>query len=96
MNHKSQKIVLKGYINIPDDDLDAVKDALPLHIRLTQQEEGCLVFKVEEDRLNPNIFNVYEEFSNKKSFQAHQERVRESEWRSVTKNITRHYQILEE
>jgi quinol monooxygenase YgiN len=90
------KIILTGYIDVPDRELAAVKAALPLHIELTQQEAGCLVFKVEEDTINRNIFNVYEEFVDKASFAAHQDRVQSTEWGKVTKNIARHYKIIEE
>jgi autoinducer 2-degrading protein len=56
------KIILKGYMLIPDTDLDAVKKELPNHIQLTRQEEGCLVFNVFLDAKNPDRFNVYEDF----------------------------------
>jgi quinol monooxygenase YgiN len=87
------KIVLKGYIEVPESDLDSVMEALPLHIELTQQEEGCLVFKVEQDKTNRNIFTVYEEFLDRKSFEAHQKRAKSSNWGKVSKNVSRHYQV---
>lgn len=90
------KIILKGYIDVPDSKLNAVKEALPLHIELTRQEEGCLEFQVEQDKINRNIFNVYEEFANKKSFEEHQNRVQSSGWGKLTENIERYYQIIEE
>jgi len=90
------KIILKGFITVPNSEIITVKEALPLHIKLTQQEKGCLVFKVMEDKLNKNIFNVYEEFTSKQSFEAHQNRVQGSEWGRLTKYCDRHYQIIEE
>lgn len=40
------KIILKGYIIVPNEDLEAVKTALLTHIKLTKNESGNLVFKV--------------------------------------------------
>ena len=90
------KIILDGYIEVTDSDLEIVKDALPLHIELTQYEEGCLVFQVEQDKENCNVFTVYEEFSSRESFEAHQNRVKSSNWGRVTNNVSRHYQVTEE
>jgi len=90
------KIILKGYIEVPDSDLDTIKEALSLHTELTQQEEGCLVFQVEQDKANRNVFSVYEEFIDRESFEAHQNRIKSSNWGKVSKNVLRHYQVIEE
>ena len=87
------KVILKGYILVPDIDLIAVREELPNHIRLTLQEKGCLVFQVLQDENNASCFNVYEEFSDSHSFEAHQERVKNSRWGEVTSNAERCYQI---
>jgi autoinducer 2-degrading protein len=87
------KVILKGYMLVPDIDLPAVRKELPNHIRLTLQEEGCLVFNVFPDEKNTSCFSVYEEFSDGQSFEAHQQRVRDSRWGQVTSNAERHYQI---
>ena len=87
------KVILKGYILVPDKDLPAVREELPNHIRLTSQEEGCLVFEVLPDEQNASRFNVYEEFCDSHSFEEHQERVRSSRWGEVTSNVERRYQI---
>jgi len=90
------KIILKGYIEVTDSDLDIVKEALPLHTILSKQEEGCLAFQVEQDKTNRNIFTVYEEFTNRECFEAHQNRIMSSNWGKVSKNVSRHYQVIEE
>jgi len=74
-------------------DLEAVLAALGLHIRLTREEEGCLVFDVTQDSENPNRFDVYEEFVDEQAFTLHQQRVRESSWGAITSNVERHYQV---
>ena len=78
---------------MPDKDLLAVREELPNHIRLTLQEEGCLLFEVFQDEHNPSCFNVHEEFSDSHSFEAHQERVRNSRWGELTSDLERRYQI---
>ena len=87
------KVTLQGYIVVHDDDLSAVLAELPHHIELTLQEEGCLVFRVNQDPDSKNRFNVYEEFTNRVEFEAHQERVKNSRWGQIAINIERHYQI---
>lgn len=89
------KIILQGFIVVPDADLDAVKSALPQHCELTRQEPGCLAFEVTANNTNPNRFEVYEVFESKADFEAHQLRVKQSYWGQVTTEVRRHYQIEE-
>lgn len=90
------KIILKGHIVVPEQDLASVRDELPNHIELTRRESGCLVFEVNQDLSNERIFRVYEEFVDQASFDSHQDRVKASRWGSVTVNVERHYGISEE
>ena len=86
-------IALQGYIEVPQNRLAGIRAALPEHISLTRQEPGCLIFNVTE---NPEIsgrFDVYEEFSDRQAFEAHQKRGAKSEWAEITAGIPRHYQI---
>ena len=89
------KVILQGHIVVPNTDLEAVSEALPKHIELTQQEPGCLIFKVFQDTDNESIFHVYEEFDSQDSFKKHQQRVRNSSWGALTVNVERHYAISE-
>ena len=88
-----KKVILEGFIEVPEDDYDQVVGELPAHIALTRQEAGCLVFRVEKDKSNPRRFKVYEEFVNKAAFEAHQTRVEASRWGKVTVNVHRDYRI---
>jgi len=87
------KIVLQGFIVVPDSDLEVVKSELVIHKKLTLKEVGCLTFTVTPDEVNPNKFSVYEEFEDQTAFDNHQARVKSSKWGEVTKNLERHYQI---
>lgn len=87
------KVVLEGFIIVPDLDLEIVKRELPKHTKLTLNESGCLTFKVTPDELNLNKFYVYEDFVNQTAFDKHQARVKSSRWGEVTKNVARHYKI---
>ena len=89
------RVILKGFIEVPDDDLAQVAEALPEHIEKTRNEDGCLVFQVEPDQAFKNRFNVYEEFENREAFEFHQKRVKESRWGLITTNIKRFYKINE-
>jgi len=74
-----------------DSDLAAVKRELANHIRLTRQEEGCLVFEVSQDNENKNRFNVYEEFASQDAFKLHQQRASSTEWGKVSSRLEKHY-----
>ena len=89
------KLILKGYVLIPDAELASVIEELPTHIKNTTSEQGCLVFDVSQDKTNKNKLNVYEEFVNKLAFESHQKRVSGSKWGNATKNCERHYEIID-
>jgi quinol monooxygenase YgiN len=84
---------LKGFIIVPDSDLEVVKAELIIHKGLTLNETGCLAFTVKPDEVNLNKFNVYEEFVDQAAFDSHQTKVKSSKWGGVTQNVVRHYQI---
>lgn len=69
--------------------------ALKDHVRLTREEPGCLFFEVTRDDASPTRFNVVEEFRDRAAFEYHQKRMIGSVWATVTKNVTRHYQVDE-
>lgn len=89
------KVILKGFIVVPESDLEIIEQELIIHSRLTRQEVGCLVFEVTRDRENHNQFNVYEEFADRVAYDAHQVRVKNSSWGRATSNVERHYEIIE-
>lgn len=89
------KIILEGHIVVSDTDLAAVVAELPIHIQLTLQEEGCLRFDVTQSQGADNVFWVSEEFIDQAAFEAHQRRVKSSNWGRVASNVERHYRVTE-
>ena len=89
----AEKITLQGHIDVPENRLAEIRAALPAHIALTQAEPGCLVFRVTENLDIVGRFDVYEEFTDRKAFDAHQTRGENSPWAEITKGIPRHFQI---
>ena len=89
------KVILKGYIEIPESELVQVLGALPEHKELTLREQGCLVFRIDRDNKYPTRYNVYEEFVNREAFEQHQKRVRDSNWGKIAANVKRNYQIYD-
>ncbi|KGJ90166.1 putative quinol monooxygenase [Colwellia psychrerythraea] len=87
------KVVLQGYIIVPNEGLTLVNKALILHKELTLQESGCITFEVTEDKNDSNKYNVYEEFIDQQAFDIHQLRVKNSHWGKVTVNLQRNYRI---
>lgn len=88
-----QTVYLKGHIDVPADRLDAVREALPLHIELTHAEAGCLSFEVIEDTTQKGRFWVSESFADQAAFDAHQERTKASAWAKVAEGIPREYEV---
>lgn len=89
------KVLLKGYVIARDKDIPRIEAELPKHIELTLQEKGCIAFQVSQDTDNKNRFDVYEEFTDKKAFEAHQARAKASSWGQVSQNLERHYHVME-
>lgn len=84
---------LNGYVDVPEDRVQDVRDALPIHVALTRAEPGCLSFVVEEDQNCPGRFLVSEVFVDRAAFEAHQTRTRASDWFQITQGLARHYVI---
>ena len=72
---------------------DRVAALLPEHIRLTRSEPGCLRFDVVRSMADPVRFAVYETFTDRQAFDAHQARTRASPWWTATQHIPREYKI---
>lgn len=90
------KVILRGHIQVPPGDLEAVEAELGIHIQLTRAEAGCLVFEIVQDIEDRCRFTVYEEFSDRAFFDHHQSRTQRSKWGEVAANVERHYEILEQ
>lgn len=90
------RVSLQGYILVPPEDLTAVRQALPLHISLTRQEAGCILFEVTESHQQTGRFDVHEQFVDRPAFEAHQARVKNSDWGAISRHAERFYQITED
>jgi nucleoside-diphosphate-sugar epimerase/quinol monooxygenase YgiN len=84
-------VTLTGHIEIAQGELQALQDALPEHIRASQDEPGCLHFSVRQDVAVPTRYHVYERFMNRESYLAHQSRIKNTPWETASRNIVRHY-----
>lgn len=49
------KLILEGYIVVPNSDLAQVLAELPAHIELTRNEAGCLCFEVSQSLEAANV-----------------------------------------
>jgi len=86
-------VTLSGHLDVPDEDIATVDAHLPTHIRLSRAEDGCVSFDVYVDPTNPNRYVVAEEFATQSAFDAHQTRVKASEWGQATAHLRRQYNI---
>lgn len=89
----SRTVRLRGHLSVPPARRDAVRAALPEHIRLSRAEPGCLHFDVHESTTSPGRFDVTEEFTDAHAFHTHQTRTRASDWARITAGIPRDYKV---
>lgn len=86
-------IELKGrLICESDEEVETVSRYLPRHIELTRAEVGCLHFEVVQTE-DPLVWFVAERFADQSAFDAHQKRVKASDWGRATARIERDYVI---
>lgn len=88
-------IHLSGHIDVPADRMAAIATALPLHIKLSLVEDGCVAFSVTPCPVVSGRFLVDETFANRATFDAHQVRVKASGWGQISAGIPRDYKIEE-
>ena len=91
---ETETVYLSGYIDVPKEDIKAVKLALPAHIRLSRQEPDCKSFNIRQDDSLPTRFHVIESFTSPIAFNRHQDRMKTSEWALVSRNASRFYDII--
>ncbi|MDA8708603.1 NAD(P)-binding domain-containing protein [Hellea sp.] len=91
---ETNTVYLSGYIDVPKADLKSIKLALPTHIRLSQQEPDCTAFNIRQDVDHPTRFHIFETFASEAAFKRHQDRMKNSEWASISKNAKRHYDVV--
>jgi len=91
-------IQLTGTIAVPEDRLDTFRAGLAVHKRLSEEDAGCLVFRVSPDENDPCLYHVFEQFEDPPSFEAHKERTMASDWWQITSGLDRVYeeQIIEQ
>jgi quinol monooxygenase YgiN len=86
-------VFLSGQLICRDkDEVAIVVQHLPLHVKLTRAEEGCISFEVQPIQGSLE-WQVEERFRDADAFRAHQERVIQSEWGRVTAGMERRYTV---
>lgn len=86
-------VTLEGKIYVPQAQREATEAALVEHVALTRAEAGCLSFDVVPDSADPECFSVREAFLGPEAFAAHQSRVANSAWGTLTKDFERQYEV---
>jgi quinol monooxygenase YgiN len=86
-------IRVSGTLACPPGEAEALRAALPAHIRLSRAEPGCLSFDVTETA--PCVFTLDESFADRAAFDAHQARTRASVWWRITAHLPRDFTVIE-
>ncbi len=88
------RVTLRGFLICRSlEEADGVSAMLAGHIAATRAEPGCLVFEVLRSSADPVRFAVHEVFRDKAAFEAHQARIRRSDWWRATQHIPRDYKV---
>jgi quinol monooxygenase YgiN len=82
---------LEGHIDVPADRIAQVSEALKEHLKLTREEEGCILFNVDACSKVQGRFLVSEAFVDEAAFQFHQERAGASPWAEASAGVPRDY-----
>ncbi len=90
---KSGRVLLNGYVDVPADRWEEVREAMQDHITLTRNEAGCVMFNVTPCREVELRLLVEEIFENQQAFDAHQARTKTSPWADITAGIPREYSV---
>lgn len=90
------KVILTGYVIIPENERELYEAAIPIHLKLTRAEPGCLKFTIAADKNDPCRFSLYEEFKDQAAFDHHQTRTEASNWAKISVNMKRHFSVLAE
>ncbi len=88
-------IRLAGYFDVPLAQIDDMREALDLHVKLSRAEPGCLIFEVTPDPFVPGRFTVAEAFIDRAAFESHKSRTKASDWWKVSTGWPRHYSVEE-
>lgn len=92
----SGNIVVNGTITAMPEELDVVAPGLADHVRLTNEEDGCISFSIDQSENDPCVFVVSERFVDQSAFDVHGARTRASAWWGLSQNCTRDFNIVEE
>lgn len=91
--HVTGLVTLSGSLVCANtEEAATVARHLPRHVELTRAEPGCLSFEVRPTD-DPLVWSVAEQFTDQAAFDAHQTRVRQSEWARATAGIRRDYAV---
>ncbi len=93
MDSTDQRVYLNGYIDVPKNRLETIQQALPMHVKLSRAEFGCISFEVSPDSAIEGRYHVAEVFIDETAFKAHQLRNQNSQWYKVSNGIPRQYTI---
>lgn len=85
-------IQITGTITVPNERLDTFRAGLAIHKRLSEQDTGCLVFKVTPDASDPCLYRVFEQFEDRACLEAHIKRTMASDWWQITRSLDRDYE----
>ena len=87
---------IRGWARVPEADAEAFARELPNHIAATRAEPGCRHFSVIPRETEPRTYDVHEIFDDEAAFRVHQARVATTPWVECTRNLERHYDLVEQ
>ncbi len=89
------KVIARGTVTVPADELDAITPLIAEHIRLSRAEPGCIAFDISPSPHDPFLFHVAQEFIDRDAFAAHTDRTRASVWWAKSQHLTRDIRVYD-
>ena len=74
-------IIVSGTIEVPQEKVDAYKEAVQEVVAATRAEAGCLKYGFYQSLDEPTKFRVYEEWEDKDALRAHGQSDHMAAWR---------------
>ncbi len=89
-------VKLTGTIVIQADMQSRLLPLLNDHIEASRAEPGNLKFVITQDKTDPSVFHLDEEFTDEDAFAFHQKRGGASPWGEASKDLIRDFKKTED
>ena len=73
-------VLVTGTFRFPPQNVDAAQDAMTAVILASRSEDGCLAYSYSADLIEPGLFHVFEEWTDRAALVRHFKQPHERDW----------------